>query len=630
MENQRAETTKKEDGAYITLVGGNNAKRIGGNSYVIEVANEGRTARVMVDLGAVITNFDSGYETAFPDVSKYFDRVDPKTDKVVNAECPVNALVLTHLHEDHVGALVHLAKMGYVIPPMYSSRLTRNTVRMMFHKAGLSEPDINISKPGENIKIGEDMVMEGFMEAHSAVDAMGFHFLTFKGDRADAGIITHGDFLDSEDVPFGHVRMWDDLKDLTDRKPVTHILMESTAAPYVNKSQELAHETPRIGYEQNVQNVMDVIKENPGKVIVSPVISRSFNQTYIDFAAAKELGTKVCLDGEWLKLMNKAMLISGHKEFEDLIYSGSPEEYLKDPKVPVKYIVCTGAFAQGLQEYEENTTPGAQIAMSSATKMALGMHPEVEVNADFLILARQRIINDINGKSGPKMLQLLAERGAVVVMSPGDKKVADFKVVPMQDSGHIKNGELRQYYYKMRELVPSAQYISIHGSEEQLNNTKRVISDEGGVCHVFVNSDEIQVGKDITRGVEKEPEEQKWIGAARVYFNPLEPDDSIPKAGTLVYYHIDENYTRLSEEPIFKENMFFCRASKPGDEDYYANQPQYTDGKSGKGDIMINPYTGKPKKTKSGKFRKENPLKNKKKNRGNNGGFNPDYGGEGR
>ena len=39
MKNPQAE---KKDGTFITLVGGNNAKRIGGNSYVIEAQNEGK------------------------------------------------------------------------------------------------------------------------------------------------------------------------------------------------------------------------------------------------------------------------------------------------------------------------------------------------------------------------------------------------------------------------------------------------------------------------------------------------------------------------------------------------------------------------------------------------------------
>lgn len=618
-------SANREDGAYITLVGGNNTKRIGGNSYVIEVRNAGKNSRVMVDLGAVITGFETGYETAFPDVSRFFDRIDPETENFVEALQPVDALAITHLHEDHVGALTHLAKMGYMLPPIYTSKLTRNAVRLMFNKAGLPEPDIRAIKPGENVQIGEDLIMEGFMEAHSAVDAMGFHFLSFKGDKADAGIVTHGDFFDCEDMPYGAVDMWKSLEDLASRKPITHILLDSTMVPYANRSQEKAFEKPRLGYEQNVKNVLEVINENPGKIVVSPVIGRSFNQSYIDFAAAKKLGTKVFLDGSWLVAMNQAMLLSGHKDFEDIIYKGNMAAYLQDKKVPVKYVVCTGAFAQGLQEYEAQITPGAKIPLASATKMALGIHPDLKIGNNVLILARQRIIDEINGKTGPKMLQLLAKQGATVVMSPGDKKIADFKVVSMQDSGHIKNDEMRQYYHKITKLAPDAAFISIHGNEAQLNNTKRVINEEGGACYVFANSDVIRVGGGVTEAREDERVPQEWIGAARVYHNPLKPADGIPNTGVLEYYRIDDNFVKLAEEPIFHDVMFAVLASRPGDKNYYANHSEIRDN-GDLSDVMFNPYNGKPIKTKSGRPRKENSLKNKGRHKGNCRGF----GGEGR
>ena len=307
------------------------------------------------------------------------------------------------------------------------------------------------------------------------------------------------------------------------------------------------------------------------------------------------------------------------------IHDDFKAEYLQDGKVPVKYVVCTGAFAQGLQEYETLMSPGAKIPLASATKMALGIHPDLKVGSNVLVLARQRIIDDINGKTGPKMLQLLAQQGATVVMSPGDKKIADFKVVPMQDSGHIKNGEMREYYHKIAKLAPEAAFISIHGSEAQLNNTRRVIREEGGVCHVFANSDVIRVGGGLTEARENERVPQEWIGAARIYHNPLKLDDGIPNAGILEYYRIDDNFVKLAEEPIFRDAMFAVRASRPGDRNYYANHPEIRDGNASYG-VMVNPYTGKPVKTKSGKPRKENPLKNKQRNKGNGRGF----GGEGR
>lgn len=161
--------------------------------------------------------------------------------------------------------MTHLAKMGYMLPPVYTSKLTRNAVRIMFNKAGLPEPDIREVKPGENVKIGEDLVMEGFMEAHSAVDAMGFHFLSFRGDKADAGIITHGDFFDNENMPYGPVDMWKSLESLASRKPITHILLDSTMAPYVSRAQEKACENRASVMSKMLRTCLTLYGKTPAK-----------------------------------------------------------------------------------------------------------------------------------------------------------------------------------------------------------------------------------------------------------------------------------------------------------------------------------------------------------------------------
>ena len=149
-----------------------------------------------------------------------------------------------------------------------------------------------------------------------------------------------------------------------------------------------------------------------------------------------------------------------------------------------------------------------------------------------------------------------------------------------------------------------------------MNNTKRVINDEGGNCYVFLNSDVIRVGNGITEAIEGERVLHEWIGASRVYYNQLAPDNGIPRSGLLEYYRVDEKLTKLSDKPIFRDVMPVGQVSRPGDKGYYANHPEI--GNRASSGIMFNSYTGKPMKTKSGKPRKENPLKNK--NKGNRSG----------
>ena len=100
-------------GTKIEFIGGMNEDRIGGNCSIIEHTNEkGETTRAMFDLGAMFAPFESGFEAAYPDVSAYFDRVNPITGEKTPAQKPVNALFITHAHEDHIGALVNYVRIA--------------------------------------------------------------------------------------------------------------------------------------------------------------------------------------------------------------------------------------------------------------------------------------------------------------------------------------------------------------------------------------------------------------------------------------------------------------------------------------------------------------------------------------
>lgn len=608
-------TNKKqlESGTVIKFLGGNNKDRIGGNCSVIEHVNEkGETARIMQDLGYVFTPYESGYEVGFPNVDEYFDRIDKKTGELIKAAKPLEALFLTHAHKDHVGALTHYSSMGYVFPPIKTGRFTRNLVRLGFEAEGLDAPEIETIKPGDNIKVTDDVVVEAFNVAHSVVDSLGFHILTFVNDEPHAGIVNNGDFLTQEKVAVGRGAEKDNFKDLMKRKLVTHIMMDSTMRAFNDLDEEKAKAVPRLGYEKAVENVLGVIKDNPGKTIISPVISHSVQNIYIDIDVARSMGTKVYLEGKWLQLVAKAMKLSGYKDFDDVLYKGNLKQYMADKKIGKKYIVCTGAFAQGLQEYQNNQGYGAQIPMAAATKMSLDLHNDIKLNGDYLILSRQRIIDEINGKTGPQMLQMMAAKKATVVMTPSGKKIANFREVRMQDSGHLNAEEMREYVREVSEINKDIIYLPIHGNTEQCLNTQRVIGECGGTCFVADNQEVIKLSKGVAEEVESAMP-HTWVACKRVFFDPLNPDRSIPYGGKLEYWKIDENYMPIGKFADFD----VAKVSSHDDKDYYANQPE------AKGDenslpqenavkneseeqYAINSYTGKVMRKKNGQPRKAN------------------------
>lgn len=185
------------------------------------------------------------------------------------------------------------------------------------------------------------MEIEPFMVSHSVVDAMGFHTLTKVDGKPYAGIINNGDFLVEENMPVGQSFNFETYTDLLKRKLTTNVQIDSTST--------VPNGSERIGFEQAVQNTLQVIEANSDRsLIVSPVISRSVENIAIDIAAARKLGTKVYLEGKWLQLVKQAMTDSGHLDFDDVVYRGALDQYLADKGVKRKYVVCTGAFAQGL------------------------------------------------------------------------------------------------------------------------------------------------------------------------------------------------------------------------------------------------------------------------------------------
>ena len=563
-------TTKKAPDTKIEFLGGVNEDRIGGNASVIEHTNEkGETVRVMFDLGAMFAPYESGFESAYPNADEYFDRVNPENNKETKARKPVDALFITHAHEDHIGALVNYAKMGYQLPTIKTSRFTKNLISIVFTQNGVKAPKLETIKPGDNIAIGDDMVIEPFVVSHSTLESMGFHTLTFVDGKPHAGILNFGDVLTDENMPIGAAYKSENVADLLKRKLTTTVLVDSTSVVPNGK--------PRLGFDKAVENTVQVIKQNPDRnVIISPVISRSFQNIAVDIEAARQVGAKVCFDGAWLKLVYQAMQLSGYNDFDDVIYKGDLKKFQEDVKVGKKYVVCTGAFAQGLQEYNNNQGHIGinNIPMASATKMALGMHRDVKLSKNCLIVARQRIIDEINGQTGPEMLQKMAAQGAKVVMSPGMRKVANFEEVKMQDSGHMNAEAFGKLVDFIAQYAPKATYVPIHGNPQQCENVAEVARQHKAKVVLTANQEQLSVAEGKTEAtVDERP--FTWIALKKVYPNPLKPNDAIPPEGKEEFWIVDENYQPIENKPFYDTSV--VKSYKPGENEYYANQAELFD-----------------------------------------------------
>ena len=534
--NTKAQTTLK-------FIGGVNKDRIGGNCSVIEhTDSKGKTDIVMVDLGSMFTPYETGFVAAFPNVDEYFDRTDPVTKEEFKASKPVKSMLITHAHEDHIGALVNYVRMGYKLPPIKTSGFTRNFIRLAFKQQGIIPPEIEKINANETIKISDNMEIRAVDVSHSIVDSLGFCVATYDNGKPCAAIVNNGDFLTEEEMPVGKSFNKENyIETLKSAKCPIIMCLDSTSTSPNSKE--------RIGFEQAVENTYNTVMKHSNKsIIISPVISRSVQNIAIDVEVARKLGTKICLDGKWLSLVKDTLTLSGYKDFDDVIYKGTLKGYLSDKTINKKYVVCTGAFAQGMENYEYNLgfDDISPIPLAAATKMALDIHPYLKINQDVLVLSRQRIIDEINGKTGPKMLQMMAAQGATVVMSPSGKPVGNFEEVRMQDSGHANATAVRNLMKDVKESVSNVVVIPIHGNPDQCADTKKIMDEIGVETHVVGNKEGIHISDGKISDIEPKCTPLTWFAARQISPNPFSERD-VPLDGITEYWEVTEQY-----EPVCK------------------------------------------------------------------------------
>ena len=185
----------------VTPLGG--IGEIGKNMTVFEFDDE----IILVDCGL-----------AFPDEEMYgIDIVIPDISYLRGRREKVKAVVITHAHEDHIGAL------PYVLPefpgvPVYASTLARGLISNKIREHKLRNNPLKALDPGETVELGHFDVT-AFRVGHSIPDAMGLRIRTPFGDIVHTGDFkfdqtpVDGKLVDFQDIArfgdgFGHANIY--------------------------------------------------------------------------------------------------------------------------------------------------------------------------------------------------------------------------------------------------------------------------------------------------------------------------------------------------------------------------------------------------------------------------------------
>ncbi|TAK33627.1 MAG: ribonuclease J [Chloroflexota bacterium] len=238
---------------------------IGKNMMVFEFGDD----MIIVDAGLMFPEEEMlGIDLVIPDITYVRERIDK-----------LRGIIITHGHEDHIGALPFILPELQV--PVYSSRLTNGLIRVKLKEnKALDGVNLNIVQAGDEVHLGAFRV-EFFRVCHSIPDALGLAIHT------PVGLVIHsGDFKFDHTPVNGPPTDFAKLAEFGQRG-VLLLLADST---YVD--------TP--GYTESEQVVGDALRrlmmEAPGRVIVATFASLiSRVQQVID--AAYVLDRRVCIVG---------------------------------------------------------------------------------------------------------------------------------------------------------------------------------------------------------------------------------------------------------------------------------------------------------------------------------------------
>jgi ribonuclease J len=344
----------------------------------------------------------------------------------------IRAVVLTHGHEDHVGALPYLLR-EVAIPQVWATRLTLGLVQSKLDEHGLLQAsELREADPeGSPIQLGPFGV-EFVRVAHSIPDSVAVVLET------DALRVLHTSDYKLDHTPVDGLKT--DVGRLAElgNRGIDLLLGDSTNAerPGFTGSERLVGEAFR-----------QIIPQRRGRVLVACFASNVHRmQQAIDVAV--EVGRKVCVVG---RSMRKNLNIA-----RNLGYVHVPEESLVKPPelaelAPHEVLVlCTGSQGEPL---------------SALMRIAYNDHPTVKVDSgDTVIISAKpvpgnelRVHDAING---------LAKAGAEVLHQ---------EIAPVHVSGHANAEELRT----MLSLVRPKAVMPIHGEFRMLSAHARLAQEAG-------------------------------------------------------------------------------------------------------------------------------------------------------
>ena len=390
-----------EKGLRIIPLGG--LEQIGMNITAIEYGE----SIIVVDCGLAFPEDDMlGIDLVIPDVSYLKENLDR-----------VKGFVITHGHEDHIGAVPYVLKD--VNRPIYGTRLTIGLIESKLAEHNmLRDVKRKVVKYGQVLTLG-DFTVEFIRTNHSISDAAALAI------TSPAGTIVHtGDFKVDYTPVYGDPI---DLQRLGEigKKGVLAMMCDSTNALFPGFTMS----------EKTVGQAFDTIfNDNKNRRIIVATFASNVDRVQQIINTAVKYDRKVCVEG---------------RSMVNIIKVAGELDYLK---IPEGVLIETDAMKRYTPEQIVLITTGSQgESMAALSRMAANLHRKVQIQAgDCVVFSSSPIPG--NEKSVARVINELGRKGAKVIFQ--DTHV----------SGHACQEEIKLMY----SLVKPKFCYPVHGEFRHL------------------------------------------------------------------------------------------------------------------------------------------------------------------
>ncbi len=425
---------------YLPLGG---AGEIGMNAYVYGYGPEGRERYILVDLGVTFPDMDTspGVDLIFPDMSWLIERKDR-----------LDAIFITHAHEDHVGAVGHF--YGELDAPVYARAFTANIARRKLSEHGHGDKAVTTVSPyPERVEAGPFKV--SFVPVSHSIPESASLLIETEGGR----VFHTGDFkIDHEPIvgePFDDA-LWEEIG----KGGIKAMICDST-----NVFSKSAGRS-----ESELGGNLEALVRGAESLVVATTFASNVARVKTLAEAGERAGRSICLMGRSMRRMVEASIETG------VLGSFPTVVSIEDARsVPRENLMLLVTGSQG-----ERRAASAQLARGKFNGISLK-------EGDLFLFSSKTIPGNERGVIS--IINQLSEKGVDVV----DDNDGLYHV-----SGHANRPDLE----KAQDLINPAMVIPMHGEHRHLREHARLTQDKGRQSIVAVNGMMIDLSGNAPRVAE--------------------------------------------------------------------------------------------------------------------------------